>query len=335
MNNMKLKACATILAATLATAANAGVVTEWDYNNQAGFSDWEGTTTSYGDLSATDDDVAASGDSSGGGTNILDTDLNGVVDGADAPLATTLDWGTPAASSTSGLKSSLDIDSPVEGSMSTNDSNWADGTDIIHNNWVINDDTLTGATVLDGLSLTPSAWDANGADEALLLAESPYLAPQLQFGVNFIETVNFLGQSNTCPNGTVNGAGDNINGCGDIFEITGLEDLPFTPVVSGNTVEFTVPFVLTAADGSPIEGWSDTTYFVTTRLSGLTLLGDEYNCSNAQESCFGFVTVEEQVNILDASFKIATRINSVPEPSTLAIFGLGIIGFSLFGRKKA
>jgi len=329
--NMKLKVCATILAATLTNAASAGVVTEWTYNNQAGFSDWTGTTDSYGDSSWTDDDVAASGDSSGGGTNILDTNGDFIVNGDDSPLATTLSWGTPWVDSVSGLKSSLDITSPVEDSLTTNDWEWADGTDITHNNWIITDDSLVNATVLDGLTLTPASWEAYGDDENLLTDNAPFFAPQLQFGINFFETPNRYDQDVTCPDGNPNMADDNINGCGDIFEITGLEALPFEPVVGPDFLEFTVPFVLMDAFFQPIAGWGDTIYLVTTRLSGLTSLSDNYECSNEQESCYGFVTKEEQQNVLQAQFKIRT----VPEPSTLAIFGLGLIGFGLFGRKKA
>lgn len=329
--NMKLKVCATIIAATLTSAANAGVVTDWTYDNQAGFATWAGTEDYYGNTSWTDDNVAASGDSSGGGVNILDTNGDYVVDGSDAALATTLSWGTPAASSVSGLQSSLEIDSPITGSIVSGDSAWAQGTNITHNNWVINDDSLTNASVLDGLTLMPTAWNAYGDDETALLASAPYFAPQLQFGINFIETNNQKDLAVTCPDGNPNMAGNNVNGCGDIFEIVGLESLPFTPVIGLDFLEFTVPFVLMGAGNTPIPGWSDTTYLVTTRLSGLSLLPETYECSNLQENCFGFVTVEEKVNVLTAEFKI----RAVPEPSTLAIFGLGLIGFGLSRRKKA
>jgi len=330
---MKLKVCATMLAATLASAANAGVVTEWNYNNQAGFKTWDGTTsTTYAN-----DEVVATGNSATGDNsalttntgNILDTNGNFIVDGTDEALHTSLTWGTPANVS-SDPQSSMDISSPITGSMMTNSSSWAAGTDITHENWVIVGDSLTTALVLDGLTLTPTAWDAFGDDVTVLTDNAPYFAPQLQFGINFIETPNGS-STGTCPDGTAHGQGDNINGCGDIFEITGLEALPFTPVVGLDFLEFTVPFALVDSLYQPIPGWGDTLYYVTTRLSGLTTLSSDYQCSNQQTNCYGFVTIEEQQNVLAAQFKVRT----VPEPSTLAIFGLGIIGFSLYGRKKA
>jgi hypothetical protein len=67
-----------------------------------------------------------------------------------------LTWGTPANGVGNGNpRSSLDIESPVTGGISTNDSAWADGTNITHENWVIVGDSLDKASVLDGLTLTP------------------------------------------------------------------------------------------------------------------------------------------------------------------------------------
>jgi len=331
---LKLKICAAVLATTMVSSVNAGVVTEWSYSNQAGFAAWTGESTP----TYATDEVSASGNSATGGNdplannagNILDTNLDGVVDANDLALNTSLTWGVPANVS-SDPRSSLDITSPVNGAMSTNDWNWSNGTDIVHENWVIVGDSLETATVFDGLSLMPTAWDAFGDNPADLLASAPYFAPQLQFGINFFETPNGADQNGFCPDGNLHGQGDNINGCGDIFEITGLELLPLVPVVGPDFLEFTVPFVLTDALGVPVPGWGDTTYLVTTRLSGLTTLDDGYQCSNNQPTCFGFVTVEKSQNVLSAQFKVRT----VPEPSTLAIFGLGIIGFGLSRRKKA
>lgn len=333
--NTKLKLAAAVLTATLASSATAGVVTEWNYANQAGFATWVGESTP----TYVNDEVVASGNSSTtietdnlsiNDDNILNTNGDLVVDASDNALHTSLTWGTPANSRLD-PKSSLDISSPVNGMLATNSSSWADGTDLTHENWVIVGDSLTSASVFDGLSLTPAAWDANGSDESILTSNAPYFAPQLQFGINFFETPNGANAQGMCPNGNPHGQGDNINGCGDVFEITGLEALPFSPVVGPDFLEFTVPFILTDATGTPLAGWGDTQYLVTTRLSGLTTLSSGYECSNGQAACFGFVTVEEQTNNLLAQFKVRT----VPEPSTLAIFALSIIGFGLFGRKKA
>ncbi len=330
--NTKFKLAAAVLTATLTSAANAGLVTEWTYNNQAGFKDYTGqSTTTYAN-----DEVEASGNSATGDNsaltvntgNIIDSNGDFVVDGADNALHTSLTWGTPAGVS-SDPQSSLDISSPVVGSITTNGASWANGTDITHENWVIVGDSLETATVFDALSLTPTAWEAYGDDVNALTSNAPYFAPQLQFGINFFETVNGS-PTGTCPDGNPHLTGDNINGCGDIFEITGLEALPFQPVVGPDFIEFTVPFVLVDSLNQPIPGWGDTVYLVTTRLSGLTVLSDGYECSNNQPACFGFVTIEEQQNNLLAQFKV----RAVPEPSTLAIFGLGLIGFGLFGRKK-
>lgn len=337
MNN-KLKVCATILAATVTSAAHAGVVTQWSYNNQAGFSSWTGSTNTP----TLTDDVAASGNSSTGdnsalnvnGNNILDTNGDLIVDNTDDALHTSLTWGTPAAGVGQGPRSSLDIESPVTGGIATNDWAWADGTNITHENWVIVGDALDKASVLDGLTLTPTAWNANPGD-ADPLAGAPYFAPQLSFGIDFWETPNGGTWNNAtnqfdCPDGGVTGSGNNVNGCGDVFEITGLELLPLVPVIGADYIEFTVPFVMTTGAGAPIPGWSDTTYYVTTRLSGLTTLPSDYECANNAGICFGFVTEEEKSNELLAQFKVRT----VPEPTALALFGLGLIATGFAGRRR-
>jgi hypothetical protein len=336
--NTKLKLLSGLLIAGLANSANANLITEWSYSNQAGF---EAGYTGTSNTPETSDDVVASGNSATGDDNdaltvntgnILNTDGdwgNGVEN--DNALSTQLTWGTPAAGSNSGdPRSSLGIDSPIVDTMNTNNYAWAQGTAITHENWVIVGDSLTTASILDGLALTPTDWVDKGVDSAkdeMLENNAPYFAPQLEFGLNFYETPN---RGSNCPNGEANHQGDNANGCGDIFEITGLENLPFDPVVGSNFIEFTVPFILLDQNGAPLAGWNDVEYFVTTRLSGLTTLPAGYTCSNAQANCFGFVTVEQTQNVLNAEFKIKT----VPEPTTLAIFGLGLLATGLSGSRK-
>lgn len=298
----KLKFAAAILAASLTTAASAGVVTEWSYDNQAGFLQ----------LGAAFDEgygagVTASGDSStGSGGNVL----------SSGALPTDLSWGNPAWPNTQ--QSSLNIESAVLGNITTGGWAWEDGTDITHNNFVITGNSLVNGRVLDGLTLTPSSW--SGAGDPTV--NSPFTAPELSFGINFYETPN---GANPCANGEANYSGDNVNGCGDIFEITGLDDLGITPVIGPDFVEFTVPFFLSTGDSA----WDSVEYFITTRLSGLTLLPDGYECQDTT-SCFGFVTKEKTSNVLQAQFKITT----VPEPTAIALFGLGLLATGFAGRRK-
>lgn len=335
--NTKLKLLSGLLAVTLASTASANLITDWTYTNQAGFDSYTGTTNNI----YASDDVSATGNSAGNNPNdltdnagnILNTDgdwLNGVA--GDDALSTSLSWGTPAAGVASGdPQSSMNVDSPVTGAMATNDWAWSQGTAITHENWVIIGDSLTQASVLDGLVLVPTNWVDKGNDaahDALLTDSQPYFAPQLEFGINFFETPNG-GANGQCPNGEANFQGDNAGGCGDIFEITGLESLPFSPIIGPDFIEFTVPFVLQNALG-PIPGWQDVEYFVTTRLSGLTTLPAGYTCSNNQASCFGFVTKEQASNVLDAQFKIQT----VPEPSAIALFGLGLLITGFASKRK-
>jgi len=335
--NTKLKLCAAVLAATLATTASAGVVTEWTYNNQAGFTSYTGTTnTAY-----TSDDVVATGNSSVGpgendlsvnGNTIIDSDFDGDVDGDDLALATKLTWGTPAAGA-GNPQSSLEIDSPITGNMLTNDSDFAEGTGLTHENWVIIGDSLQGGLVFDALSLTPAAWNDEGDSTAELTdpANNPYFAPQLGYVMAFHETPNSQAGVCTDGNGEANGQGNNINGCGDVFALT----IPVgaTGIVVGDDyLEFSVPFFLQNAAGEQIEGWSDTEYMVTTRLSGLSVLGADVSVCGPQEQflCVGFVTVEQATNELVAGIKIST----VPEPTAIALFGLGLIATGFAGRRR-
>ncbi len=152
--NTKLKLLSAVLVASLTSAANAGIVTEWSYDNQAGFLAFNGQP---GNLAGP---VTASGDSASGSTNILDTNFDNVVDINDSSLATQLAWGTPyLPTNPDGKQSSLVIDSAVVGGPGSLVSGgaFANGTSLTHNNWAqkAGSDSLSTAVVLDGLTLKP------------------------------------------------------------------------------------------------------------------------------------------------------------------------------------
>ncbi|AWL11671.1 hypothetical protein HMF8227_01190 [Saliniradius amylolyticus] len=299
------------LFAGVTSAAQAGIVTNWNFSNQAGWLDWE-------PLGA-NPPITASGSSDSGSVygNIIDSDEDGDVDGDDGPLPTLLEWGTAVSTD----RSSLDVDSASEGSIVTN-GGFAPGTSITHNNFIINDDYLTNASLLDALLLEPTAAMPGGVP----VPGQPALAftgPQLHFNILFFETQNNNGGDPICPNGEPNFQGVNAGGCADIFVVDNtIPAFPF--VVGSDFVEFTVPFQV-----SLDPDW-DSMYYLTTRLSGLTTITDDA-CANvgAAPGCVGFVTEERQENTLNAEFRI-----TVPEPGTLAIFGLGLLGLGLAGRRR-
>lgn len=130
--------------------AHAVLVTQWDYTNEAGFSDW-----------APVPDVTASGDSG----DLLN-------------LPTTLSWGT-------NNESSLVADSPVSGTVDTNGAP-ANGVPLIHNNFPIAlGISLDSAVLSSVLTLVPIAPNPpfDGSDP-------PLQAPTIEFDILFAETEN-------------------------------------------------------------------------------------------------------------------------------------------------
>lgn len=143
-------AAALAISALSIGTAHAVLVTQWNYTNEAGFTDW-----------APDATVTGSGDSG----DILN-------------LPTTLSWGT-------NNESSLVADSPTSGTVFTNGAP-ADGVPLIHNNFPIAlGISLESATLSSVLTLTPIApnppYDGSGPG---------LQAPTIEFDILFSETEN-------------------------------------------------------------------------------------------------------------------------------------------------
>jgi len=194
---------------TLFGLANAALITDWDYVNDAAFNYYTPTG--------------------------VDADSYVPVAGSPLPAGTyskNLTWGNPTLAG-SFNRSNLELGSAVSGSVQT-DGAWVNGTGMVHENWVITGTSLVTAGILDGLSLMPTL----PADHPLVGSDqSP---PLLQFGVNFYETPN---ADDPCPDGGDNGEGVNENGCGDIFGIDAPDFATFE--IGVNWIDFTVPFLNT------------------------------------------------------------------------------------------
>jgi len=316
----KLNTVIAVLALAVTGAVNAGQITSWTYINEAGFIN----------------PVGAIGSGEAQGTVLTGTAFE------------ELTWGLALSNGSGGpyinggvddLQSSLESDTPQSGTIFTNGPA-VQGTNLIHNNWVVAfaGGTLATTSFLDGLSLVPAEVDGSA-----IPAGPALLAPELEFQFEFIETTNHVDYSRsgttvnsnildgsiTCPDGTQNGTGENTNGCADIFAVSSTGGAEFTQVMGNLEIASTFPIEL---DGDTF------IYTVTTVLSGLTLLTDQACIAvGLGAGCNGFVTPEEQVNTLDAQFIITSEFVpvQVAAPSTLAIFGLGLIGLGGLARRKS
>ncbi|NMH59043.1 THxN family PEP-CTERM protein [Alteromonas ponticola] len=324
MKKLNLIAAATVLTASTSAYADPMIISEWSFVNEAGFFDW--TTRGNGTNS-----ISSSGDSSDGGTSIL----------SSGALPDNLCWGDPAGGS-GGNQSCLSINSPVsnnttqtwdEDGMMTDlnggapqgnvmtvgidadyTSAFKQGTAVKHDNFPITGEFLDTVSIRDGLKLTAAA-----------PAGVEVLAPELEFMVDFWETPNAgLDADGTCPFGPAafTAGSVNENGCSDIFNIVGFDGAGDLNIVASGDgfIDFSVKFQVSGVDASMYHR----DYELITRLSGLDVTFDNNGV--------GFVTRENGVNILNAQF--AVRAIDAPEPSTLAVFAVSLLGLAGFSRRK-
>ncbi|MDP2716327.1 THxN family PEP-CTERM protein [Rheinheimera sp.] len=174
--------------------------------------------------------------------------------------------------------------------------NDVDGLLLTHNNFPIFAPSLLSVQMQTILMLTPN----------MPAAGPSYTPPAITFMIDFLETTNNL---DLCPDGGSNGSGANINGCGDIFAIASPDSL---------------------LQAFNFDGYA---YTINISLEGGGLLSDEACAAASVDSgCYGFVTVEDQVNNFRARFNITSRALPVPEPAGLALFGLGMLFLRRFRR---
>lgn len=199
-------------------------------------------------------------------------------------------------------RSGLDIiDSPASAPVNTNGPAVAN-ISVTHLNQPIVGTALDSVVILSTLTLTP------------LIPSGPGFSATLPFNVNFLETFNEP-DTDTCADGGQNGVGVNINGCADIF------------VIDPSSLSF--DFMYPDLDGTPFLRTYQISFFELT--SGLNPLpAAACTAAGANSPCTGFETREET----DTTFQFAARITTeIPEPTTLALIGLGFAGFAYKRRR--
>ncbi len=303
MNKFKLTCLAAGLG-VVSISANAFLITDWSYINDAGFNPWS---------SNPNDDTDGTGIDATGAT--LD-DFDGLFGGE---LPKTLSWGQPYGAVNPDLKqSSLAIGNAESGPVTTSVVDgigildFAAGTGLTHENWGVTGDTLVSATLFDGLFLNPTA----------PVVGPELVGPTLKFEILFEETYN-TPSGGVCKYGDtlVGEAGVNVAGCADLFTLKLGDEVSYEQV--GNDIYLSNSFVI------PLDGYNEYEYTLTTRLQGLEVLSD-VDCGS-DFTCIGFLTEEDKTNELQAGFAISAA--RVPEPGTLAIFGLGLLGLASIRRR--
>jgi hypothetical protein len=289
------------VALTVMPAQASPLVTSWGYSVSDGITSWTCTDAGTGCARATNPN-----------TSLLET-VNGV---ASQNPPTDLRWGTECSDSIAsgaGSCSSLNLGGSPAGQNSgtlTLNASPINTVSVTINNGVVSPPTITGATILDFLTLTPSGGSAIGPEE-------------LTFDIDYDETTN----ATPCLVAPTNGVP-----CPDLFMIANLQDAGFA--YDSGTGEWSLQTPL------PYLG---NTYFIELELAGIqqfsnsVCLGvdsdDSISTSSADylgaggSACYGFASEENESQSIQATLAIdATALpTGVPEPATLALFGAGLL----------
>ena len=218
--------------------------------------------------------------------------------GGTSCAAQSLRWGT----STGFGQSGLDITNLAPANVDTNGLAVAN-TSITHLNQPVTGNSLDAVTLRSTLSLTP--YDPSGA---------ALPSVNIDFLINFQETPN---GANPCADGGTNGVGVNINGCADIFVIdqTSL-NFPFSYDLGVGPQQYYISFFDLTNGLNPLPAAACTAVGVTS-------------------PCLGFETSEQLNTTVQFAAQITTRPVTVPEPSTLASMGLGLLTLLVLRRRHS
>lgn len=304
-----LTAARTVLIASglcIAGTSNASIITQWSFSTDSTF---VGNSAVFGPGSGSIIENATElswGSNSGnfqsptanGNQNRSALTIGAVVDGSNdgdnSNGITTTTGGGPAT----GFINTTIGGAPMFGAgqigLGTNFTHW-------NNPISVNFATLLRGSIFDTLTLTP-----------IIPFGAPVAAPNLTFNFEFRETPN-----------DANCAGGTPNPCGDLWGFSGTQNLNIGFNVDGQDY-FASVFVLNEnLNGSPISFLDD---------AQCSELGFTVGISG--QRCQGFLTAEAASTTVQFGFAITTDRIQVPEPHTVALLGLSLLGLARIKKQR-